>query len=78
MAGAGPLALGQSRCPCWNSTLTAAGTTAQQQITTAQGYIAAGQIGAGASATPYPPILTFFGGMFGYYEAVGTRAGLTI
>ena len=57
--------------PCANVTLSAAGVNAQQQIATAQGYIAAGQIGA--SATPYPnPITTFFGGMYGYYNAVKT------
>jgi RHS repeat-associated protein len=57
--------------PCANSTLAAADTTGQQQIATAQGYIAAGQIGA--SATPYAnPVLSFFGGMYGYYEAVHT------
>lgn len=57
--------------PCANSTLTAAGTSAQQQIATAQGFIAAGQVGAGAN--PYAnPVLSFFGGMYGYYEAVKT------
>ena len=45
--------------PCANSTLTAAGTTAQQQIATAQGFIAAGQVGA--SATPYAnPVLLVY------------------
>jgi hypothetical protein len=57
--------------PCANATLSAAGVSPQQQIATAQGYIAAGQIGA--SATPYPnPITSFFGGMYGYYDAVKT------
>ena len=57
--------------PCANSTLAASGTTAQQQIATAQGFIAAGKIGA--SASPYSnPLLSFFGGMYGYYEAVHT------
>jgi hypothetical protein len=51
--------------------LAAAGTTAQQQIATAQGYISAGKLGA--SATPYAnSVLSFFGGMYGYYEAVKT------
>jgi hypothetical protein len=44
--------------PCANATLSAAGVNTQQQITTAQGYIAAGQIGA--SATPYPNPITSF------------------
>lgn len=57
--------------PCANSTLAAAGTTGQQQIATAQGFIAAGQIGA--SATPYSnPLLTFAGSLYGYYAAVHT------
>jgi hypothetical protein len=57
--------------PYANSTLAAAGTTGQQQIAMAQGFIAAGKIGA--SASPYSnPILSFFGGMYGYYEAVHT------
>ena len=54
-----------------NSTLTAAGVSAKKQVATAQGFIAAGQVGA--STTPYAnPVLSFFGGMYGYYEAVHT------
>ncbi len=57
--------------PCANATLSAAGVNPQQQIATAQGFIAAGKIGA--NATPYAnPILSFFGGMYGYYNAVKT------
>jgi len=57
--------------PCANATLSAAGVSPQQQIATAQGFIAAGKIGA--NATPYAnPILSFFGGMYGYYDAVKT------
>ena len=57
--------------PCDNSTLTAAGVSAKKQVATAQGFIAAGQVGA--STTPYAnPVLSFFGGMYGYYEAVHT------
>jgi len=49
--------------PCSNATLSAAGVNVQQQIATAQGYIAAGRIGA--NATPYAnPGLGFFGGMY--------------
>jgi hypothetical protein len=57
--------------PCSNATLSAAGVNVQQQIATAQGYIAAGRIGA--NATPYAnPGLGFFGGMYGYYSTVKT------
>jgi len=57
--------------PCANATLSAAGVNVQQQIATAQGFITAGKIGA--NATPYAnPILSFFGGMYGYYNAVKT------
>ena len=56
--------------PCANATLSAAGVNAQEQITTAQGFIAAGKIGA--NAMPYGWILSFFGGMYGYDNAVGS------
>jgi len=55
--------------PCANATLSAAGVNAQEQIAMAQGLIAAGKIGAGSS-TFSNPVFEFFGGMFGYYEAV--------
>jgi len=58
--------------PCANSTLAAAGTTAQQQIATAQGYIAAGQLGAGANPYANPVLSSLLGGMYGYFEAVNT------
>ena len=74
LAGAGPLAVGQSRCaannnPCANATLSAAGVNAQQQIATAQAFIAGGQVGANVNGHPG---LAFFGGMLGYNQAVHT------
>ncbi|MGH9740230.1 MAG: RHS repeat-associated core domain-containing protein, partial [Candidatus Acidiferrales bacterium] len=63
--GAGP------QSPCTNATLAAAGVNAQEQIGMAQGLIAAGKAGAGASQFSNP-VFGFFGGMFGYYEAVKT------
>ena len=61
--------------PCANSTLSATGVNVAQQIATAQGYIAAGEIGAGGAPSPYPifsPVVSYFGGMYGYYGAVKT------
>ena len=59
LAGAGPLAVGQSRCPCFNSTLTAAGIDARQQIATAQTYIGWSRYFG-------------YGDLIGYYNAVHT------
>lgn len=61
LAGAGPLAVGQSRCtdPCFNSTLTAAGIDARQQIATAQTYIGWSRYFG-------------YGDLLGYYNAVHT------
>ena len=59
------------RDPCANATLSAADVTAQQQIATAQAFIAVGQMAA--NATPNAnPLTGFLGGMYGYYEAVHT------
>jgi RHS repeat-associated protein len=67
---AGPPTLECLNDPCTNSTLSAAGVTAEQQIGTAQGFIIAGEIGGSG---PYGNEVTrFLGGMFGYYEAVRT------
>lgn len=58
--------------PCANRTLSAVGVTAQEQISMAQTLISAGK--SAGNAGPYGnPILAFFGGMFGYYEAVHTN-----
>jgi hypothetical protein len=52
--------------PCANATLAAAGVTAQQQLATAQGFIAAGNV----AATAVDPLLGLLGSLYGYYEAV--------
>src|SRR5581483_3173721 len=58
--------------PCANSALSIAGVDPQQQISTAQRYIANGQ--ASGSVVPYAsPLTTFLGGMAGYYYAVHTN-----
>jgi len=50
--------LAASKDPCASAVLALAGINARQQIATAQGFIAAGQIGA--NSTPYVnPILSF-------------------
>ena len=65
------IALQTSRAPsnpCTNSTLTAAGTTAQQQIATAQSFIAAGSAGGSTAG----PLGSAAGSLYGYYSAVET------
>jgi hypothetical protein len=57
-----------NKIACGSNTLTGAGTTAQQQIVTAQGYIAAGQVGGSVRGL----ITSFLGGMYGYDNAVKT------
>jgi RHS repeat-associated protein len=66
-----PITLVPPQSPCTNATLAAAGVNAQEQIAMAQGLIAAGKAGADASQFSNPAF-EFFGGMFGYYEAVRT------
>jgi hypothetical protein len=64
--------------PCANPTLTAAGTTAQQQIATAQGYIAGGKLAGNALGVGSPgsgilgPLGSGVGSLYGYYTAVRT------
>jgi hypothetical protein len=65
--------------PCADPTLAAAGTTAQEQITTAQGYMAAGSASGSLAGTPAfdgNPLTgalgSFSGSLLGYYEAVHT------
>ena len=53
---------------CGSNTLTGAGTTEQQQIATAQGFIAAGKAGGSVGG----PITSFLGGLYGYAMAVHT------
>jgi RHS repeat-associated protein len=56
--------------PCANSTLAAAGVTAQQQITTAQIYMATGWA---SGSSPYGiPLTNAVGSMIGFYFAVRT------
>jgi len=57
--------------PCKNATLSAAGVSPKQQIATAQGFIALGKAAA-SGTTDGNSVANFFGGMFGYYEAVHT------
>ena len=65
--------------PCANPTLTAAGTTGQQQIATAQSYITAGSVGGSAAGSPAiggnaltGAIGSLVGSLYGYYQAVHT------
>jgi RHS repeat-associated protein len=63
--------------PCASDVLSAAGVDAEEQIATAQAFIAVGKAAANTSNFSNP-VLEFFGGMAGYGAAVNTNGPLDI
>jgi RHS repeat-associated protein len=76
LAGAGPLAPGQSRCPaindpCANATLAAAGVDIQQNIVQAQSTISLGRM-MGVTGGSYNHTVGLWAALFNYATLVGT------